>query len=73
MSRLLWKSLGPCAFVLLLGALWLSGQPSEGGAAKAPGKIIEKIDPLTHKKYTETIPDDKVKVRFDLVPIPGGT
>ena len=39
-------------------------------AAPALPDIEPRVDPATHKSYTETIPDSKVQ--FDMVAIPGG-
>jgi formylglycine-generating enzyme required for sulfatase activity len=58
---------------ILLAGCWLVEAPPAGGRAeKAPAAKME-VKPLaaSHKKYEETIPGTKVK--FTMVPIPGGT
>jgi formylglycine-generating enzyme required for sulfatase activity len=39
-------------------------------AAPAPPPFVPTIEPASHRSYTQTIPDSKV--RFDMVAIPGG-
>ncbi|MFN4259432.1 MAG: formylglycine-generating enzyme family protein [Gemmataceae bacterium] len=56
-----------CSFSLMVMALLLPLAPAQGfDRSKLP--IVE---PLTHKGYVQEIPDSDVK--FELVPIPGGT
>jgi formylglycine-generating enzyme required for sulfatase activity len=67
MHRALQHSL---TFALLAGGVWflLGPQPTSPAAGKGKDKPVPDKG---HKAYTETIPGSKVK--FDMVPIPGGT
>jgi formylglycine-generating enzyme required for sulfatase activity len=56
---------------LLAGAVVLSALALVGDVPAADAVFEPKIDKLTHTGYSETMPDSKVK--FDMVPIPGGT
>ena len=64
MRRLIQFSLG--SGVMFLG---LAGVGLGEAVREAPAKVVVSVEPLTQKKYTETIPGSKVS--FDMVPIPG--
>ncbi|HKB37020.1 MAG TPA: formylglycine-generating enzyme family protein [Gemmataceae bacterium] len=69
MKRLFHHPLIWGVFFLGLAVFCLIAAAPVPGDDKVPDKL-PKVDPLKHKGYTETIPDSKIK--FDMVPIPGG-
>jgi formylglycine-generating enzyme required for sulfatase activity len=58
--------------VLLAGALLILARAHQDAPAypEGPGDL-PKVEPLTHKGYTEKMPGSDIK--FDMVPIPGGS
>ena len=58
------------SLVAVLLALFLRHNPANTAKGAAPDKAATNA-PAEHKAYTETIPSSPVK--FDMVPIPGGT
>ena len=70
MKRLFHHPLSGGLFFSGLAALCLLAPAS---AEKVPEKL-PKVEPLKHKGYTETFPGSSpgTKIKFDMVPIPGG-
>jgi formylglycine-generating enzyme required for sulfatase activity len=69
MRRQIQQGVGLGGLVLALGWLGLSESPPADAEEKPAVKL--EVKPLGEKKYVETIPGTKVK--FTMVPIPGGT
>jgi formylglycine-generating enzyme required for sulfatase activity len=54
------------------GATLLALLPGTPDGRAADNLVLPRVEKLTQQGYTETIPDAKTKVTFDMVPIPGG-